>query len=199
MDGDCSTGTGLLLGLGRSERNPLRSLVPEVDVKKKLVLKFDDILPCLTLGLSGPTPAGFSVAEIIVGKTTAAEELLQQGSSASPVSSFSNSSGSKRDRSDGWIGGGEEREAEAAEIYLERVSSKVGDQEDEDGSPRKKLRLTKEQSAILEDSFKEHSSLTPVNVSVFFFNSLFLIIFLLFDTNYLSKNNRNKSWIWLGN
>ncbi|XP_071721125.1 homeobox-leucine zipper protein HAT14-like [Rutidosis leptorrhynchoides] len=33
--------------------------------------------------------------------------------------------------------------------------------EDENGSTRKKLRLTKEQSAFLEDSFKEHSTLNP--------------------------------------
>jgi homeobox-leucine zipper protein len=35
-------------------------------------------------------------------------------------------------------------------------------EDDDDGSTRKKLRLTKEQSALLEDRFKEHSTLNPV-------------------------------------
>ncbi|OAY85267.1 Homeobox-leucine zipper protein HOX27 [Ananas comosus] len=36
-----------------------------------------------------------------------------------------------------------------------------GSDEEENGSPRKKLRLSKEQSAYLEESFKEHSTLNP--------------------------------------
>lgn len=47
-----------------------------------------------------------------------------------------------------------------AEAEGERVSSRTSD-EDEDGNARKKLRLTKEQSALLEDRFKEHSTLNP--------------------------------------
>ncbi|XP_038898886.1 homeobox-leucine zipper protein HAT22-like [Benincasa hispida] len=150
MERDCNT--GLLLGLGRvSADDSMRSIVPPevAGVKKKLqVLKFDDILPSLTLGLS-----------IVVEKSggVATEELNQRGCSGSPVSSFSNSSGFKRERDGGGGGGGEEAEAEE---YMERVCMKVGE-EDEDGSPRKKLRLTKQQSAILEDNFKEHSSLSP--------------------------------------
>jgi homeobox-leucine zipper protein len=54
-----------------------------------------------------------------------------------------------------------ELEMETTEI--ERVSSRISD-EDEDGSTaaRKKLRLTKDQSAMLEESFKQHSTLNPV-------------------------------------
>lgn len=37
--------------------------------------------------------------------------------------------------------------------------------DEENGSTRKKLRLTKEQSAFLEDSFKEHTTLNPVITS----------------------------------
>ncbi|PKA54232.1 Homeobox-leucine zipper protein HOX19 [Apostasia shenzhenica] len=37
----------------------------------------------------------------------------------------------------------------------------ASDETEEDGGARKKLRLTKEQSALLEDRFKEHSSLNP--------------------------------------
>ncbi|KAJ0981849.1 hypothetical protein J5N97_010104 [Dioscorea zingiberensis] len=43
---------------------------------------------------------------------------------------------------------------------VERVSSRASDEE-EGGGSRKKLRLTKEQSALLEDRFKEHSTLNP--------------------------------------
>ncbi|KAI3811679.1 hypothetical protein L1987_21407 [Smallanthus sonchifolius] len=45
----------------------------------------------------------------------------------------------------------------------QRASSRGGgvSDEDENGLTRKKLRLTKEQSAFLEDSFKEHSTLNP--------------------------------------
>ncbi|CAO2211181.1 unnamed protein product [Urochloa humidicola] len=42
----------------------------------------------------------------------------------------------------------------------ERSSSRASD-EDEGASARKKLRLSKEQSAFLEESFKEHSTLNP--------------------------------------
>lgn len=47
--------------------------------------------------------------------------------------------------------------------------------DDENGSTRKKLRLSKEQSAFLEESFKEHTTLNPVsphniyNLVCFFF------------------------------
>ncbi|KAH0460099.1 hypothetical protein IEQ34_010762 [Dendrobium chrysotoxum] len=48
----------------------------------------------------------------------------------------------------------------AAAADLERTSSRASDEEDNGGS-RKKLRLSKEQSAFLEESFKEHSTLNP--------------------------------------
>ncbi|KDP20388.1 hypothetical protein JCGZ_05271 [Jatropha curcas] len=46
------------------------------------------------------------------------------------------------------------------ETEVERASSRASD-EDENGSTRKKLRLSKEQSAFLEESFKEHNTLNP--------------------------------------
>uniref|UniRef100_A0A0E0KAW7 Homeobox domain-containing protein n=1 Tax=Oryza punctata TaxID=4537 RepID=A0A0E0KAW7_ORYPU len=50
----------------------------------------------------------------------------------------------------------------AEEADGERVSSTAaGRDDDDDGSTRKKLRLTKEQSALLEDRFREHSTLNP--------------------------------------
>ncbi|KAJ6984305.1 homeobox-leucine zipper protein HOX11-like [Populus alba x Populus x berolinensis] len=53
-------------------------------------------------------------------------------------------------------GSGSNIEADQAE----RASSRASD-EDENGSARKKLRLSKEQSSFLEESFKEHNTLTP--------------------------------------
>lgn len=51
---------------------------------------------------------------------------------------------------------------EYVEVEVERgSSSRAVSEEEEDGIARKKLRLTKEQSALLEDKFKEHSTLNP--------------------------------------
>ncbi|XP_054816123.1 homeobox-leucine zipper protein HOX11-like [Prosopis cineraria] len=48
------------------------------------------------------------------------------------------------------------------EVYYQRAaSSRASDEDDNVGSTRKKLRLSKEQSAFLEESFKEHSTLNP--------------------------------------
>ncbi|KNA23341.1 hypothetical protein SOVF_025660 isoform B [Spinacia oleracea] len=52
------------------------------------------------------------------------------------------------------------------EIEVERASSRgLSDGDDDDGgeNSRKKLRLTKDQSAILEESFKEHNTLNPLS------------------------------------
>ncbi|KAK6941934.1 Leucine zipper, homeobox-associated [Dillenia turbinata] len=46
------------------------------------------------------------------------------------------------------------------EVDGERASSRASD-DDENGLTRKKLRLSKEQSAFLEESFKEHNTLNP--------------------------------------
>ncbi|KAJ0970623.1 hypothetical protein J5N97_018582 [Dioscorea zingiberensis] len=48
----------------------------------------------------------------------------------------------------------------ADELDTERACSRGSDEEDGEGS-RKKLRLSKDQSAILEESFKEHNTLNP--------------------------------------
>ncbi|CAN1133689.1 Homeobox-leucine zipper protein HAT14 [Linum perenne] len=53
------------------------------------------------------------------------------------------------------IGLGSKRDLEG-----ERAGSRASD-DDENGSTRKKLRLSKDQSAFLEESFKEHSTLNP--------------------------------------
>ncbi|CAM0872129.1 unnamed protein product [Alopecurus aequalis] len=63
------------------------------------------------------------------------------------------------------VGGAVKRERveEAADLgeMVSSTAAAAGAEDDDDGSTRKKLRLTKEQSALLEDRFKEHSTLNP--------------------------------------
>jgi len=133
--------------------------------KEKFSLKYDHLFPSLTLGPSDETSYTYQLAttkkeagKAVLGGDSGDYLPNKQASSLSAVSSFSNSSSIKRERE---LSGGEE------EVEVERVSSRVSD-EDEEASPRKKLRLTKEQSAILEDNFKEHATLNPVIISSFF-------------------------------
>lgn len=78
-------------------------------------------------------------------------------------------------RSSSSIGGRNNKRDHNMEVEAERASSRASDDE-ENGSTRKKLRLSKEQSAFLEESFKEHSTLNPVSQSIFLFIfNLFLL------------------------
>ncbi|XP_027156039.1 pectinesterase 1-like [Coffea eugenioides] len=77
-----------------------------------------------------------------------AADLHRQDSAAS---SFSNNS-VKRERE---LGSSEE-------VEIETVSSRVSDEDDDGSNGRKKLCLTKAQSALLEESFKQHSTLNPI-------------------------------------
>lgn len=100
--------------------------------------------PSLTLGLSSDAYLNLQAAADAV-------DLCRQPSPHSAVSSFSSGGRVKR-----------ERDVSGEDIEEEKASSRVSD-EDEDGSnARKKLRLTKQQSALLEESFKLHSTLNPV-------------------------------------
>ncbi|KAF3449984.1 hypothetical protein FNV43_RR06063 [Rhamnella rubrinervis] len=58
-------------------------------------------------------------------------------------------------------GGGNSYKRDHSEGEAERASSRASDDDDANGSTRKKLRLSKEQSAFLEESFKEHNTLNP--------------------------------------
>ncbi|CAL4938377.1 unnamed protein product [Urochloa decumbens] len=75
------------------------------------------------------------------------------GGAAHSVSSLSVAGGVKRERV-------EEADGERASSTA-AARAGAGAEDDDDGSTRKKLRLTKEQSALLEDRFKEHSTLNP--------------------------------------
>lgn len=69
-----------------------------------------------------------------------------------------------------------EREPIGDETEAERASCSRGS-DDEDGgagdASRKKLRLSKEQSLLLEETFKEHSTLNPVSDICYFLVILF--------------------------
>ncbi|CAI9758457.1 unnamed protein product [Fraxinus pennsylvanica] len=119
---------------------------------KKLAQKFDGKIsePSLTLSLSGETYDQIQMVKKVDSDNKVfndlSTDLYRQDSAAS---SFSNGSVKR------------EREIGSEEFELEKVLSRISD-EDEDGSNgRKKLRLTKAQSALLEESFKQHSTLNP--------------------------------------
>ncbi|KAG5627347.1 hypothetical protein H5410_012565 [Solanum commersonii] len=59
------------------------------------------------------------------------------------------------------IGVGNKRNSESAAGEPERASSRASDDDENGANTRKKLRLSKEQSAYLEESFKEHHTLNP--------------------------------------
>ncbi|GMI82732.1 ABA INSENSITIVE GROWTH 1 [Hibiscus trionum] len=138
--------TGLCLGLG------IGCLVMQENFLQpnKSSLKHDQFLPSLSLGPSHDMHRSFVKFDSwkVHGELVDLHQRRASSLSLIEVSSFSNSS-VKRERD---LGG--------EEVELERVHSRVSD-EDEEGSPRKKLRLSREQSAILEDSFKEHNTLNP--------------------------------------
>ncbi|XP_068657584.1 homeobox-leucine zipper protein HAT22-like [Aristolochia californica] len=151
MDLDHTCNTGLALGLGYQTRGdeqmrPKRSFSQVSAVTQE---------PSLTLCLADESY--LSLKKLDVNKSIGGGEAgdARLSSPHSTVSSFSNAhhesflTSVKR-----------ERETGSEDGELERLSSRVSD-EDEEGSSRKKLRLTKEQSALLEDSFKEHSTLNP--------------------------------------
>lgn len=198
--------TGLVLGLGLTTSSPQESTSPP---KAHNPSRFANkpspnsaptsatFEPSLTLGLPGE-PYHQLVASNYKGGGNSHEEaidLYRQASSPhshSAVSSFSSGRVVKR-----------ERDLSSEEVEVEKVSSRVSD-EDEDGSnARKKLRLTKEQSALLEESFKQHSTLNPVSslslspflslhvIFVYVWNLIFA--FMKTNVNFVGFNYRSKS------
>ncbi|XP_054798839.1 homeobox-leucine zipper protein HOX15-like [Prosopis cineraria] len=147
-----NSGLGLGLGLGlhhQSENCPREIRQKKEDDQYKCDQKA--VYPSLTLG----PPDDQEANQQLLPTKTESVHFHAMASSPSAASSFSNSSSIKR----------ENKEFAGDELDLEvenKVNpSKVGADVDEEGNPRKKLRLSKEQSAVLEDSFKEHSTLNP--------------------------------------
>ena len=121
------------LVLGLGRGDPSPKLIPSPSNPKL-------VEPSLTLGLSNDAYM-----------STPAKDGRPSSSPNSANSSFSSANPSIIKRENGTVN----EEAE-------RVSSRTSDEEVEGGA-RKKLRLTKEQSALLEDKFKEHTTLNPVS------------------------------------
>ncbi|RWW57221.1 hypothetical protein BHE74_00036005 [Ensete ventricosum] len=97
-----------------------------------------------------PRLRGIDVNRAPAGATERDSE--EDAGTSSPNSTLSSVSG-KRGERDHHLGD---------ELDPDRACSRgISDEEDGDGS-RKKLRLSKDQSAILEDSFKEHNTLNPM-------------------------------------
>ncbi|CAH2076165.1 unnamed protein product [Thlaspi arvense] len=147
LDDSCNTGLVLGLGLSPTPNNYNHA------IKKSSTTVDHRLDPSLTLSLSGESYKTKTVEMTVVG---AGDQICRQTSSHSGISSFS-SGRIKRERE---ICSGEEEAEETTErVVCSRVSE---DHEDEEGvSARKKLRLTKQQSALLEESFKLHSTLNP--------------------------------------
>ncbi|CAN6679902.1 unnamed protein product [Malus baccata var. baccata] len=165
---DHACNTGLVLGLGltssasQESSNPIKFAKNNIKPSLNSAPTSGAFEPSLTLGLFGEPYHQQMVASNIykVGNSSQEEtvDLYRQAAAASSPhshSAVSNSFSSGRVVK-------RERDISSEEVEVdEKVSSRVSD-EDEDGSnPRKKLRLTKEQSALLEESFKQHSTLNP--------------------------------------
>ncbi|XP_074558435.1 homeobox-leucine zipper protein HAT4-like [Curcuma longa] len=82
----------------------------------------------------------------------------EDAGASSPNSTLSSVSGKRAERDSGHHGLGDQELLEA-----DRSCSRDGISDEEDGGDgsRKKLRLSKDQSAVLEESFKEHNTLNP--------------------------------------
>ncbi|KAE8715756.1 Homeobox-leucine zipper protein HOX27 [Hibiscus syriacus] len=146
-DGACKTALVLRLGLSSTVESPSKPDNKQTPNRNPSFLKFEatsfDDEPSLTLGLSGG-------GEVDVKP---AGDLYRQASTVSAVSSFSS--------------GKVKREREVSSEELMEVennnnnSSRLSDEDEEGVNGRKKLRLSKQQSALLEESFKQHSTLNP--------------------------------------
>lgn len=161
-DDICNTGLILGLGFSSSATAPKSALHRPVKGTPAAAAAARSIEPNLTLSLSGESfiIGAPKKAEVSRNKVGAACEdysvgpAESNGRPASPHSTVSSFSSPRIKR---------ERDLSSEEVEVERLPPKAADEEDADGvSARKKLRLTKEQSALLEESFKQHSTLNPV-------------------------------------
>ncbi|KAM7529883.1 hypothetical protein LguiB_033293 [Lonicera macranthoides] len=138
--------TGLVLGLGFSSTvnitTPVKPKTEDYKPKNNPLINFEP--PSLTLALSGEGYGDDLVAKKLKSD---GDNLYGQDSGGSSYSNVS----VKREREE--------------EVETERVISSsraiISDEDDEGINGRKKLRLTKAQSALLEESFKQHTTLNP--------------------------------------
>ncbi|KAK4277370.1 hypothetical protein QN277_015380 [Acacia crassicarpa] len=155
----CNTGLGLGLGLSLHHHQSDNCCTEIPHEKEDDPYKCDRkvLYPSLTLG--PPDDQEPNNQQLLPTKTEFVHNFHAIASSSPPsaASSFSNSSSIKRENKD-FVGDDLDLEVENK---INNPSKVLGLDVDDEGNPRKKLRLTKEQSAVLEDSFKDHSTLNP--------------------------------------
>ncbi|KAF5180608.1 Homeobox-leucine zipper protein [Thalictrum thalictroides] len=135
------------LGLGLGSQGMSETKSKSCYERKKPCLKFEtqsvSFEPSLTLGFPVET----------FGTMEDSRDVHGHASCHSDISTFSNTRVKR------------ERDLVSEEMMeIERVSTRVlttDDDHDDEVNGRKKLRLTKEQSALLEDSFKQNTTLNP--------------------------------------
>ncbi|KAL3640362.1 homeobox associated leucin zipper [Castilleja foliolosa] len=143
--------SGLVLRLGLSSPSStveIKSKTPSTAQNPNRVVKINE--PTLTLSLSGSETFDQQIHPPV-------EKGNHQmyGQDQSGASSLITNVSVKREREMTAPDGSDE-------VGIERVNSSRASDEDDDGSNgRKKLRLTKAQSALLEESFTHHSTLNP--------------------------------------
>uniref|UniRef100_A0A0E0ID25 Homeobox domain-containing protein n=1 Tax=Oryza nivara TaxID=4536 RepID=A0A0E0ID25_ORYNI len=137
---------------------------PEPSVRLSLVSSLGLHWPSET-GRSEAAARGFDVnrAPSVAAGAPGMEDDEEGPGAAPALSSSPNDSGGSfpLDLSGHGLRGHAEAAAQGGGGGGERSSSRASD-DDEGASARKKLRLSKEQSAFLEESFKEHSTLNPL-------------------------------------
>ncbi|XP_039062516.1 homeobox-leucine zipper protein HAT4-like [Hibiscus syriacus] len=137
------------LGLSLSLSFPQNHLQPNLSPSVALSSASDTIPESLPVESSTKLFLG----GIDVNRVPSTADCEEEAGVSSPNSTISSSVSGKRSEREGNNG--------SNELELERASSHgVSDEEDGDTS-RKKLRLSKDQSAILEECFKEHHTLNP--------------------------------------
>ncbi|XP_074574380.1 homeobox-leucine zipper protein HOX19-like [Curcuma longa] len=140
----CDTGLSLGLAIG-----PAASTTSTADHRRRRQPRES---ASLTLSLAADDD---EVLKAMQSTVNTGEEGRPLASPCSAVSSFSSASAAAVCV---------KKEKDVEEVEAERVSNNCRastDEEEDNNCGRKKLRLTKEQSALLEDRFKEHSTLNP--------------------------------------
>ncbi|MCL7037683.1 hypothetical protein MKW94_012422 [Papaver nudicaule] len=167
IDGDNICNIGLGLGLNTTfDQNELKSHAHADEKGHTRRFKLEPSI--LTLGFSSDNN---HAVEAVDRKNYSATPSLSNSPNSALSNSFSNtntgsikrsspSSVVKREKELLLVVGYHHEEMEVEKVVNSSSRVLVSDEDDE-GSARKKLRLTKEQSSLLEDNFKEHSTLNP--------------------------------------
>ncbi|GMI98268.1 homeobox-leucine zipper protein 3 [Hibiscus trionum] len=152
-DNDDGLGLSLSLGCGQNESSLKLNLTPLASPSMQN-LQQRNIWNELFQSSDRQVDTRSVLGGIDVNRAPATAECEEEGGVSSPNSTVSSISGKRN-----------ERDPVGDETEAERPSCSPSDDEDSGGggddASRKKLRLSKEQSLVLEETFKEHSTLNP--------------------------------------